>query len=348
VVFRLPLWSPIYAVALRGLLAAALLSGCTDPESPGETADTNTPTVATIAVAPHEIVDERRWPGRLEPLERVQVRAPGDGQIRSINVRYGDRVEQGEALLTVHDPDLHARIDVLEERASNLSAQLRRLEQLSDTAVTETDIDEARLRLLEARESIASTEAKISANQVLAPVTGQVLEFYEHLGSHVSEGESLLVIESDDSWGVRLSIPSYEAPRLSKQEQLELRTASGETLTIDRLITLPSPHDGYLRVEVYTRPDKVLARGQANLHHAETRSALLVPWTAVANDESGTWVARVTADGQSIERQPVTLGRAQAKGVEVTSGLDPDDLVVRYEPRSFNEGQTVEPRVGEL
>jgi len=331
------------------LLSVFMLAACgTDIQAPPASSSPVAATVAAWSVQTHELATQRQWHGRMEPLRLVAVHAAGQGQIAELNVREGDRVRQGDILLRIHAPELQSRRAVLLAQQQVLNDQLQRWEKLIEReGAAQNDLVQARIQLLEVDEQLAQLEAEINRHMIRAPVPGQVSGVTLDTGNNVSAGQVLLTVQDENAWGVRLAVPARESVLLGAISRLRLLTESGGVLPLDRIIVTAGTAAGIVNAEVYVEPRPDWQAREVTLHYDETGPVLLVPWTAVASDERGTWVALIEGSPATINRRIIQLGRAHAAGVEVVDGLNEGDLVVRYEPRSLPEGREVTPRIAQ-
>jgi membrane fusion protein, multidrug efflux system len=332
--------------AVGGILGLGLLApGCGDGGGRGSSGESPI-RVAAHVVELEELEVRRGWTGRLEPLRSVAVQAPRDGRVSAVLVRDGERVAAGTVLVRMTGPDLEGRRTALEGRREELEADLGRWERLArDGAATAGEVAEARLRLLQVREQFAELEALEESYVIRAPVAGRVYGSTSGPGALATAGQNLMVVEDHDSWGVRLSVPAWEAPLFENPERLRLRDGL-EMTAVHRIAFASEAAPGFVRVDLYLDGASPSRRG-IEVEYRAMEEVLLVPWTAVAGEGDHHWVARIVpGDPARIERSSVELGRAHPRGVEVVSGLEAGDWVVRYEPRSHPAGRAVTPVEG--
>ena len=336
------------------LVVAISLAGCGDDpaEAPGE-AGSEPPVAAEVwTVAEESLLEERRWSGRLEPLHTATFSAPGPARVEAVEVRNGDRVESGELLLHLASPALEARREVLVERFENLEGELARWRRLAESgAAGPAELSEATLRTLAVQEELAALTGEVERYRIQASGPGRVAALAVAPGDQVETGQLLLRLDDSRTMGVRLLIPAREAVLLERTDHLTLRDALGGEWEVDGISFTPDMHPGFVSAELRLRrgPGDFEGdseggwMGQVDVSYSASEEVALVPWTSVASDGDGHWVARVSGDPLRVERTPVTLGRAHAEGVEVAAGLQTGDRVLRYEPRSVPDGREIEP-----
>ncbi len=331
-------------------MVLVLFSGCTDADdNPGDGTeapqdDDSVPTVEVSTIETATIDEDREWSGRLGPVGERVVRAPISGRIESFGVREGDRVDAGQLVGSVSEPELGARRKVMTERRDHLREELERWEELAaENAAGPAELNEARLRLLEVEEQLAGLEASLGNRQLRSPVSGRVVETNVSTGSSVAEGQQLARIDDGESMGVRLSMPARETRFVKTFDALTVRDDAGREYEIDDVVFGDDAHRSFVTVDLRLVDVDDDRRRRATVEYDDQQEVLLAPWTAVASDEDRTWVGVITGDPPVVDYRTVELGRAHSAGIEVVSGLEAGDRILRYEPRSRPEGRIVDP-----
>ena len=121
--FRRPLLGAGLAAAIAAVGAAALLVVPTSsPKSNSPSAPPPTP-VSVAIVQPSDVTLWDEFSGRLEAVERVEIRSRVAGAVQAVHFREGALVKQGDRLITI-DPDPYAA-EVERSRAQVLAAEAR-------------------------------------------------------------------------------------------------------------------------------------------------------------------------------------------------------------------------------
>ena len=212
--FRAARW--ISAVALAG--AAIGLAVLLTAPSGGQTqsADKNAPPPATpVSVAVVEQRDVTIWDefsGRLEAIERVEVRSRVAGAIQTVHFREGALVKQGDLLITIDPAPFRRRSRALAgsgggrpgaraahkegARAQPAAAAVEFRRDFPERAPTSASAPMARLKPLCARlRPRCSRRGSISATrEIRAPVAGRVGKLEITVGNLVAAGPGAPVL----------------------------------------------------------------------------------------------------------------------------------------------------------
>lgn len=377
------LWAA--GTALTALIAvSAAFFGLNSPNAeanPAPTAPAATPvSVATVVQSQVAAWDE--FSGRLEAVERVDVRSRVAGAVQSVHFREGALVKQGELLITI-DPAPYAA-DVERAEAQVVAAQARvaytrserdRAQRLWDErAIAQREYDERVSGQLEADASLRAAQAALQSarlnlgyTQVRAPVAGRVGRLEITVGNLVAAGPGAPVLttlvsvspiyasfDADEQVVARAlkDLPSGASAR-SQLERIPVQmgtAANSDTPRLGKLQLVDNQVDaksGTVRVRaVFDNADGSLMPGQfARLRMGQARngSALLVNERAVGTDQSKKFVMVIGADNRAEYRE-VRLG-AHVDGLRVvTDGLKADERIVVNGLQRIRPGALVAPK----
>lgn len=250
-----------------GLLA---LAACTGPEAPSSAPSKRSAMSSAARWVPVRLADPKSTalPARVvaDPHGAAEVTALFSGQVRSVAVQPGDRVDEGATLAEVSAPELavavaefgaaRRQLELLRARRSAL-AGLRKQGLARQSEVFEL---EARIAELEAQESLAGAQLRsrglgaaerrglAGAGRVVlrSPVAGVVTDVHVHVGQTVSaDGHPLVQVQGQGSARVEVQLP---AP-LPEVAQVALRGHDGRRypLRTPAVATVVDPETGTLR-----------------------------------------------------------------------------------------------------
>jgi multidrug efflux system membrane fusion protein len=211
--FRRPVLGAGIALAAAALGVAAVLvvpSSSPRSNSPSAAAPAATP-VSVAVVEQRNVALWDEFSGRLEAVERVEVRSRVAGAIQAVHFREGALVRQGDLLLTI-DPDPYAA-EVERSKAQVLAAEARlalakkeqdRAQQLqlaNSGAISQSNVDqrigayrEAEANLGAAQAALQSAQLNLTYTEVRAPVAGRVGKLEITVGNLVPAGPGAPVL----------------------------------------------------------------------------------------------------------------------------------------------------------
>jgi multidrug efflux system membrane fusion protein len=348
--------------------------------SQGQSAPQATPvSVATVVQADVATWDE--FSGRLEAIDRVDLRSRVAGQVQSVHFREGALVKRGDLLVTI-DPApyaaeaerAHAQVVAAQARLANAKSEHARALRLWDErAIAQRELDsrtsardEAEANLRAALAAQQSAQLSLSYTQVRAPVAGRVGRLEVTAGNLVAAGPGAPVLttlvsvspiyaafEADEQVVARaLRDVAQDAQARGRVERIpvEMITSSSEDVIkghlqlVDNQVNAKS---GTVRVRaVFDNDGGRLMPGQfarLRLGRAETTPALLINERAVGTDQDKKYVMVVNGDNTAAYR-PVKLG-ANVDGLRVVSeGLNPGERIVVGGLQRIRPGSLVLPQ----
>ena len=233
---RRRLWAA--GTLLTGLAAVAAagfgLRSADAEATPAPAAAPATP-VSVATVTASEVAAWDEFSGRLEAVERVDVRSRVAGAVQSVHFREGALVKAGDLLVTI-DPapyaaeveQAEARVAAAEARLAHARSERERAGRLWDEqAIAQRELDErvsaqreAEASVRAARAALQSARLSLGYTQVRAPVAGRVGRLEVTVGNLVAAGPGAPVLTTLVS--VSPIYASFEA-----DEQVVVRALQG-------------------------------------------------------------------------------------------------------------------------
>lgn len=368
----------VAALTALSVGAWALHARASGPASPAAPAAMPV-SVATVVQADVATWDE--FSGRLEAVDRVEVRSRVAGQVLAVHFKEGALVKRGDLLVTI-DPAPYAA-EAERAQAQVVAAQARltyargeheRARRLwEERAIAQRDLDsrtnardEAEANLAAALAARQSAQLSLSYTQVRAPVAGRVGKLEVTPGNLVPAGPGAPVLTTlvsvnpiyaafeADERVVSRALADIAASELARREvervPVEMTTVSSESVhkghlqLVDNQVNSKS---GTVRVRaVFENAEGRLMPGQfakVRLGRAETTPAVLINERAIGTDQDKKYVMVVGADNTAAYR-PVKLGAAVDGLRVVDEGLKPGERIVVGGLQRVRPGSPVIPQ----
>jgi multidrug efflux system membrane fusion protein len=304
-----------------------------------------------------EVLTWDEFSGRLEAVERVDLRSRVAGQVKSVHFTEGALVKSGDLLVRI-DPDPYAaeveraqaQVVAAQARLSYAKSEHQRARRLwEESAIARRELDErvnaeqeADANLRAAQAALQSSKLNLQYTEVRAPVSGRVGKLEITVGNLVAAGPGAPVLTTLVS--VNPMYASFDAdehvvlnilkdPKSTIPVEAETVTNGGRQLKgrlqlIDNQVNTKS---GTVRVRaVFDNKDGSLIPGQfvkLRMGKAKAENALLVSERAIGTDQDKRFVVVVGPDDKAIWRQVTLGGTANGQRI-VTSGLEPGERIV--------------------
>ncbi|MES5098451.1 efflux RND transporter periplasmic adaptor subunit [Agrobacterium sp. BA1120] len=161
--------------------------------------------VTVAVVESRDVTHWEQFSGRLEAVERVQIRSRVAGQIQAVHFREGALVKAGDALFTIDPAPYQATVAGAEAQVASAEAkvglartELERGRRLSDNrTISQSDLDQrqsnvadAEAQLRAARAALTTAQLDLSYTELRAPVSGRVGKLDITVGNLVAAGSS--------------------------------------------------------------------------------------------------------------------------------------------------------------
>jgi len=333
-------------------------------------------------VAPKVTASDRAiaLPGSVQPLEETLIYARANGYTRRWLVDMGDKVKEGQLLAEIDTPELDQELE--QGRAQLAQAQasigqsvanrdfskttLERYKQLTPAGLaSQQDLDQKRAQSLVDEANVTVAQANANAQEanirrlvqlksfarVLAPFDGTITQRMIERGALVTSGNAtpLFKISATDPMRVFVQIPQDVAPSVQIDAGAKVtvreypnrvfdgtvwRSAGAldpTSRTMSTVVRIPNPK-GEILGGMYA---------QVALTLPVPHRVLEIPATALLNDAKGLRVAVVDSDNK-IRFTTVVIERDTGANLEISSGLQPTDRVVKIAGAELFDGKSVE------
>ena len=361
-----------YTIGLALVVAVVALAGCSEPKAQG--APPAPPAVSVAAAIEREVVSTDEFPGRIEAVESVAVRARVSGYLQSVHFKPGSKVRKGDLLFVIDPRPFQAELDRAEATLANTRAQielsrleLSRQEQLlAERATSRREYDDAAAKVRQLQAQIKAHEASVDIarlnlayTRVLSPIDGRVGKAEITVGNLVQgdgpNSPALTSVVSVD--------PVYAAFEAGEAAYLKYIAArNGLSVAVGLADEEGFPHRGRIEfVDNRIDPQSGTVRMRAVLDNAEgrftpglfarvrlgdmdsPRKAVLVADRAIGTDQSRRFVLVVNGENKAEYRE-VRIGRLVDGLRVVESGLAAGEKIVVNGLQRVRPGAPVTPQ----
>lgn len=300
--------------------------------------------------------------GPLQPSRRADLSAEASGQVESVAVRPGDRVEQGQVLVQIDVERLTLDLNLARSNAEATRSQLALAEQqlarqqalVERGVAAENTLDELRTNVDALRANLSAQEDQISAAElslnratVRAPFDGVVASRSIEPGSVVAAGTPLLSLVDLGRMEMTGAAPVSAGAAIRPGQEVDLAVdgvgGRSFTGTVERIA--PVAEEGTRTLTVYVgidNPDGTLLGGMfatGAIVTEEAEGAIAVPRDAL-REEGGEHVL-VIEEG-ALARRDVTAGEEWPGGLVQVEGIGAGAAVVTAPLPDLEPGEPVE------
>lgn len=372
-------------LAVTGI-SATVFGVSSSKAQPGAGAEPPATPVSVATVVQSDVAAWDEFSGRLEAVERVDIRSRVAGTIQAVHFREGALVKKGDLLLTIDPAPYAADVDradaqvaAAQARVAQAKGEHDRSQRLwNEQAISKREFDErtngkgeADANLRAAQAALQTASLSLGYTQVRAPVAGRVGKLEVTVGNLVAAGPGAPVLTTLVS--VSPIYASFDADEQVVAKALkDVQGAGGAGRNLDRIpvqmgtaASTDTPFEGRLQLvdnqvdaksgtvrarAVFDNKDGQLMPGQfarIRMGQASKGTALLVNERAVGTDQNKKFVLVVGADNKAVYRE-VTLG-ASVNGLRVVKeGLRANERIVVNGLQRIRPGALVAPQPVEM
>jgi len=354
--------------ALAAIAVAVLGVGLWSVERPAQAADDKDKKKAVeppvvIKTAPVKAQDMpifRVGIGTVTPTFSVTVKARVDGELDSVGFTEGQDVKKGQVLARLDPRTLQAQL--LQAQATrakdqatlvNARVDLQRYTTLiAQDAATQQQLDTQKALVAQLDATVKNDDAQINYAQVqlsfttiAAPISGRVGARLVDPGNivHAADTTGLVVINQIDPISVLFTLPEDAVQDTNRalsttKKPLIVRAfprtgtellGTGTLTLVNNQIDTPT---GTVQMKAsFPNPLHNLWPGQfvnMRLILGTYPKALTIPEAAVQRSQTGVYTYVVSADGQTVQSQPISLVQIEDGVAIVSSGLSAGQKVV--------------------
>jgi membrane fusion protein, multidrug efflux system len=327
--------------------------------------------VGTVAAVRKPVAKSLEFVGRVEAINRVQIRARVTGYLEAVQFTEGDLVKEGAPLYQIEKGQFEAAIKqakgALErsKAAKTLSSvQLKRAEELFQNR-TGTEVardqavaadEQAAGAILESEANVTTAEINLGYTEITAPITGKVGRTAITKGNVVSPDTGVLTtIVSQDPMYVTFPVSQREflaaqqAGQIIDRSKIKVRLRYPDGVIYDQ--------DGvinFVDVSVDRATDTVTVRatvpnpkggitdGQLMtviVEAGKPEEKVTIPQSALIADQEGIYVF-VVQDGKAVMKRVKVSGNRGVDAV-IDSGVAENDLIIVQGLQSIRPGAPV-------
>lgn len=355
------------ALALAVLLAAAsgyavFGSGAQTPAHARQAAPAGAPVDVAPAIG-RPIIDWQRYSGRLEAIDRVDIRPLVSGTLTQVHFKDGALVKKGDLLFTIDPRPYEAEVERAQASAAYTASDLARAKRLlAENAIARRDYDQKESDARAAAAALKTARINLGYTRIVAPIDGRVSRAEVTAGNVVSAGASSAVLTTIVS--VARMYASFNVDEQTFLHYVDRSRAQGAPVPVQmgladekgypRQGVVASvdnrldPTSGTIRVRaVFDNRDGLMVPGlyaRVRLGGSAPHEAVLVDEKSIGTDQDKRYVL-VLDKADHADYRAVQLGASVGTLRVVTHGLKAGERIVVGGLQRVRPGDLVAPNL---
>lgn len=298
--------------------------------------------------------------GKVEAAKSANISTRMMGYVDKIYVKVGDKVRNGQLLLSVNNADVSAQLAQVNAGITEAEAAFTNAEKdynrfttlFQENSASQKELDDitanynmAKARLESAKQMKNGVNAQMGYANIRAPFNGVITNKFINAGDMANPGMPLLEVESPGQYQVLAMVPESEILEIKEDSEVAVQLkALNETIKGKVVeISTSSKNTGgqYLVKVILDETDAQVLSGmfatvRFPVARKTTSSAVMIPVEALVTNGQLSGIYTVSQSNTALLRW-LRLGRTFGDKVEVLSGLSADEqYIVSAEGKLYN------------
>lgn len=292
----------------------------------------------------------RNFSGVVKENSTVSLSFRTPGQIKSILVKDGSTVKQGQLVATLDTKDYQLQVDAAQTQYDQLKNEVERLRQLHEgKSLSGNDYEKAVSGLEQRRIQLQNAKNQLSYTSLRAPVSGTIQKVHYEPSEMVNAGMPVMDLIDTRRMEVEINVPDEIYRQLANTTQAYCIVA-GERYGLQRTSVLTKADANQLFTVRYAISGKLSAgvnvdvfvemAGDVEVDGLKV-NGLSIPAHAIFEDDGKPYVWVVEKD-DVVKRHAITLNGVDSEGMAVvSSGITVNDRVVKAGVKALHDGDKV-------
>ncbi len=250
--------------------------------------------------------------------------------VREVHVQIGDRVKEGQVLLTLSSQDYRASAAADRVSYEDAVRDYKRLSELHKSGgVSKAQVEQAFSRMKSEEAKLQSSRSTLARTQIRASIDGIVASRSVEPGEVASDGKALLTIIDLKDLEAEIMVSRKDILSLNKDTPVEVLSDGQKTkCSIKRISPEAAPGSGLYPVVVCLNGLDVLpgTHVEARFLVDKKKDLIIIPSEIVQRRGDKAYVYVV--DSERAKLREIVPGEGQNGSVSIENGLSEGDLVV--------------------
>ncbi|MGF1559926.1 MAG: efflux RND transporter periplasmic adaptor subunit [Flavobacteriaceae bacterium] len=314
------------------------------------------PLVTTLTTKATKFVHFLELQGSVETKQNVLVYPEMPGTLQRVYVKEGQQVSKGQLLASIDDGGIGSQVEQLKTQAELSKTTYERQKRLWEQKIgSEIQYLQAKTSYEATENAVKQAQSQLGKSTIRAPFSGVIDDVIKDQGTVVSPGpgsEVFRIVNLSDMY-ITVDVPETYLSEIQKgKEALVFFPVLGDSVktVIRQTGNFINPSNRAFTVEIAV-PNKngnikpnLTAR--VNLNDYTKENAILIPQSIISENAEGEQYVYVAQKGDTddeaiVNRKIVTTGKTQNSLIEILSGIEEGDMLVKEGARTVKDGQNV-------
>jgi len=292
--------------------------------------------------------------GDVDTKQNLVIYPEFSGVLTQVYVKEGQRVSKGQILAKIDDGGLSQQLSQLKIQADLAKTTFERQKRLWEQKIgSEIQYLQAKSSYEAQQQAVSQLEQQVGKTNVRAPFSGIIDDVITEQGSVVAPGQSQLfrIVNLDDMY-IETDVPERYISDITKGKDVKVNfPVLGKEMDakVRQAGNFINPANRTFKVEIAI-PNKDMSikpnlTAKLKINDYSNSKAILIPQSIISENAEGQQYVYTTTDKNDslakAKRVIIKTGKTQGDFIEVLSGIDNNEEIIKEGARSVKDGQTV-------
>ena len=298
--------------------------------------------VTAIEIKPQIFNHTIEIQANIKTRQNLQLFPEFGGRLNQILVKEGQEVKKGTLLAVIDDAGLQDQLDQMKLQLHLVKTTFERTQRLWDQKIgSEMMYLEAKTRFKSQQKQVAQMRNQLSKTKIYAPFSGVIDEIIARKGSTLAPGMTpIMRIVNLDNMYVESDVPENYLANITKGSLAKVSIPvlnETQNTVVRQTGNFIQPDNRTFRVEAPIKNPTGMIKPNLNARLSivdySNPEALMIPIRVIRENSKGdSFVFILTGQEENneyiTEQRFVTLGMSKDELVEITKGVNTEDLIV--------------------
>ena len=298
--------------------------------------------VTAIEIKPQIFNHTIEIQANIKTRQNLQLFPEFGGRLNQILVKEGQEVKKGTLLAVIDDAGLQDQLDQMKLQLELVKTTFERTQRLWDQKIgSEMMYLEAKTRFKSQQKQVAQMRDQLSKTKIYAPFSGVIDEIIARKGSALAPGMTpIMRIVNLDNMYVESDVPENYLANITKGSLAKVSIPvlnETQNTVVRQTGNFIQPDNRTFRVEAPIKNPTGMIKPNLNARLSivdySNPEALMIPIRVIRENSKGdSFVFILTGQEENneyiTEQRFVTLGMSKDELVEITKGVNTEDLIV--------------------
>ena len=314
----------------------------------------NLPLVTTFEVQPQVFNHYLDLQGNVKTRENVLLYPEMAGTLLTVKVAKGDRVSKGQLLAVIDNGGMSNQLSQIKTQAALSQTTFERKANLWKQKIgSEIQYLQAKAQAEAQANAVLQLEKVLAKAQITAPFSGVIDQVLKDPGTVVSPGngsEVFRLINLSNMY-IDVDVPEGYLGAVTKGKKAGVYfpvLQDSVNAVVRETGNYINPNNRSFSAEIaINNPNgsiKPNLNARVHINDYTNENALLIPQSVISENAAGeqyAYVAELNGDAAVAKRHIITTGKTQGDYVEIISGINAGDLIIKEGARSVKDAQAV-------